>query len=187
MMALPEGLIGKILALALCLGLAAIVYMAVVVPVVGFYEDAQSSLQERLDMVQRLDNSSRDLPRLRALRDQWQQAGSNMLPGDTSDTMAAASIQSTVRALIETGGGALTNSEMLDADQPDDQYRRIRVRVTFTGDLPLLTSVLRGIDVAKPALFVDNLDVRATVASDDSDEGQQKLAIAFDVYGFRSL
>jgi general secretion pathway protein M len=187
-MQLSEGLVGKALALGLGLGLVAIAYFVAVVPVVGVYQDMQHSLQERLDTVQRLDGSSRDLPRLRSLDDQWQGTGATMLLSDTSDTNAAASIQSTVKNLIETSGGALTNSEILDPDQPDDRYRRIRVRVSFVGDLPLLTSVLRGIDVAKPALFVDNLDVRASgAADDDSEDGGQKLAIAFDVYGFRSL
>jgi general secretion pathway protein M len=138
-------------------------------------------------MVQRLDSSSRDLPRLRDLNNEWQDAGASLLLSDASDTNAAAAIQAIVRGLIESSGGKLANSEILDADQPDDRYRRIRVRVSFTGGLPLLTSVLRGIDVAKPALFVDNLDVRAAGADGAGVDSGQKLAIAFDVYGFRSL
>ena len=186
MVPLPEGIFGKALAVALCLGAFAMVYFAGVVPMVGLYQDRQQSLHERLDLVQRLDNSVRDLPRLRRLNDEWQDAGATTLLSDTSDTSAAAAIQATVRGLIEASGGTLANSEILDADQPDDRYRRIRVRVSFAGDLPLLTSVLRSIDLAKPALFVDNLDVRATGADDASEDGK-KLAIAFDIYGFRSL
>lgn len=183
---LPEGLPGKGLALALCVGVITVAYFAGVVPVVGLYDDARQSVHERLDLAQRLDNSARDLPQLRRLDDEWQDTGTAVLLSDASDTNAAASIQATVRGLIESNGGVLTNSEILDSDQPDDRYRRIRVRVSFTGDLPLLTSVLRNIDLAKPALFVDNLDVRTAGAEASGDDGK-KLVIAFDIYGFRSL
>jgi general secretion pathway protein M len=185
---LAEGIVGKVLALGICVVLAGILYLGAVVPVIGFYQDQQSALQERLALAQRLDTATRDLQRLRGLDEQWQGAGSQMLLTDDSDTTAAASIQSAVRGLIESGGGTLTNSQVLDPDQPNDRYRRIRVRVSFAGDLPLLTQVLRGIDVAKPGLFVDNLDIRAAgAAADDSDDAGPKLNIAFDVYGFRAL
>jgi general secretion pathway protein M len=186
MTSLPEGVFGKGLALALSLGVFTILYYLVVAPILGLYHDAQHSLRERTDMVQRLDNSSRDLPRLRDLVEQGQGANTILLLNDASDTDAAASIQSTVKKLIETNGGALTNSEILGAEQPDDRYRRIRVRVSFAGDLPLLTSVLRSIDVAKPALFVDNIDVRAAAGGDKSKDRGHELSIAFDVYAFRS-
>ena len=182
-----EGIVGKALALGICLALAGVLYLGAVVPMIGLYQDQQNTVRERIDLAQRLDNSTRDLQRLRGLDEQWQGSGPQMLLTDGSDTIAAASIQSAVRGLIESGGGALTNSQVLDPDQPNDRYRRIRVRVSFAGDLPLLTAVLRGIDVAKPGLFVDNLDIRAAGAADDGDDAGPKLNIAFDVYGFRAL
>jgi hypothetical protein len=182
---LPEGTLGKGLALAICLGLAAIVYMATVAPMIALYIDNRQSLQERLDVMQRLGNSTRDLPRLRAAAQGQGVATGNPLFEATSDTVTAASIQSTVKSIIEASDGKLTSSEMLASDQPDDRYRRIRIRVAFEGTLTLLASVLRGIETSSPALVVDNVDVRA--AATDDDDSEPKLAIAFDVCGFRSL
>lgn len=179
---LPDGLLGKILALGICAMLAAVAYLALIQPLLGLYEDGEQRLQERMELVQRLQGSVRDLPRLRAQAAQWHDKSSNgeLLLAGTGDTVAAAALQSALKGLVEDGGASLTSAEVLPP-QTQDKFRRIAIRVSFTGDLTLLTSVLRGVETAHPVMFVDNLEIHG------ADGGDTDLAVAFDVYGFRSL
>jgi len=181
---LPEGIAGKALALGICVVLLAIFYLVAVAPLVVVYGDGQQELQERQDMAERLQGTVRDLPRLRALAAQWQQKSSvnDLLLPASSDAVATASLQSTVKALVTQGGSTLTTTEILPS-QTEDNLHRVGIHVAFNANLPLLTAVLRGIETAHPRLFVDNLDIHGEGKA-GADAADPRLAVAFDVYGF---
>jgi general secretion pathway protein M len=179
---LPEGLIGKALALGIACVLLCLLYFMAVAPLLSFYADGERSLEERTALAAMLERSVHDLPRLRALAAQWQQgapANDLLLPA-SSDSVAAATLQSTVKDLVEQGGATLNSTEILPP-QDQDSFRRVGIHVSFSTNQRLLMAALRGIEIARPLLFVDNIDIRGTAQPGSADPG---LAVAFDVFGF---
>jgi general secretion pathway protein M len=182
MNSLPEGNAGKALALGIAAVLLCLIYFMIVTPLLNLYADGQQALVERGALAAILERSVHDLPRLRGVAAQWKQkapANDLLLPA-SSDAIAAATLQTTVKDLVAQAGTSLTSTEIL-SPQAQDQFRRVGIHVAFSTNQRLLTAVLRGIEVARPLLFVDNLDLRDAGQSDGSDPG---LAVAFDVYGF---
>jgi hypothetical protein len=151
-------------------------------PLFAFYEGNGQRLQDSLDVVQRYQTAADALPQLKVEAKEWEQAkNGNLLLTGASDAIAAASLQSTLKDMIEQGGAKLTTAQTLAAEAKNN-FRRVGVRVVFSADLALLTAVLLGIETARPVLTVTNLEVHT--ASDAADG--EALAIAMDVYGFRS-
>jgi hypothetical protein len=185
---LPDGVRGKILALGiLAAGLLA-AYLVLIAPLIGLYSSTEERLRERTELAERLQRTTGDLPRLRKAAAALQAEasdGSNLLLSGPSATVAAASLQTTIKDLIEQGGAELSSAEILPAEK-QEPYEKVGLRVSFSGDLALLTTVLRGIETAHPVVFVDNLEIRGAGAADPDDAGQS-LSIAFDLYGFRPL
>jgi hypothetical protein len=101
-----------------------------------------------------------------------------LLTGAT-DALAAADLQSTLKDLVEEGGATLESAQTLPPETLAN-FRRVGVRISFSGGLELLTSVLLGVETAKPVLSVGSLQVN----SSDEETGEE-LAIAMDVYGYR--
>ena len=181
---LPEGKVGKILALGLCVIAAGIIYIAAIAPLLALYADHAQHLQERLAFADRLDASVHDLERLRTVAAQWKEkasAAALAFPA-ASDAVTAATLQSTMQGFITDGGGVLSSAEILPP-QSDGSFQRVGIRVSFTGSLHVLTTVLEDAERARPAIFVDNLDVHIA-GQGASSNASQALAITFDAYGF---
>ena len=182
MTSLPEGRAGRMLAVAIAALAIALFYFVAVAPVLAFYDANALKLEDRRQTLLRYEAAARDLPTLRAqgqkLRDQGSDSG--LLFSAPSDAVAAADVQSALKDLIEAGAAKLTSAQTLPAVAAGN-LRRVGVRVSFSGDLKLLTGVLVGIDSSRPVLSVDALEVRGS----GDDEGE-KLSITMDIYGFRS-
>ncbi len=185
-MTLPTGNSGKALALGICGLLLLLFYFIAVEPLIVLYADGQQELHQRSALAERLQRAVHDLPRLRELAQKVNEgSGDTDLLTGSSDAVAAAALQSTVKGMVVEGGATLNSAEILPAE-PHEKYQRVAIRVSFTADLELLTQVLRGIETAHPQLFVDNLDIRSGGAG-GADDASPTLTISVDVYGFRSL
>ncbi len=184
---LPTGVRGKALALSLCVLVVAAVYLALITPLVSLYEANAERLQERQELAQRLQRAAKSLPVLRdeAGAAQDQASGENLLLDGDSDSVAAAALQSAVKDIVESAGARLISAEVLPSDKRDT-LQRVGIHVSFSGNLALLTTVLQGIQLAHPAILVDNADIEGADSADQGG-GQKQLAIALDLYGFKPL
>ena len=194
---LPEGFKGQMLALAIAVLGVSVFFLLIVSPVLAFYGDRADQLDQRTAMARRYEVLARDLPALRAADQKWRdQAGGELLLDGSSDAVAAASLQTVVKALVEDAGGKLSSSEVL-APTAEGSFRRVGIRVMFSGDLKLVTAVLRGMETSRPILSVGDFSLRAggggsAAAADDSQDdagtagGGDGLAATLDVYGFRA-
>jgi general secretion pathway protein M len=181
MSGLPEGARGKALALAIGALLLCTLYVVIVMPLHGFYDRNAQALQDRRQVLTRYESAVEDLPRLRdEAQQRRQQSGGGLLLAGSSDAVAAADLQSTLKDLVEADGATLESAQTLPAE-PLGNFRRVGVRLSFSGNLELLTSVLLGVETANPVLSVGSLELD----SSDEESGQD-LTIAMDVYGFRS-
>lgn len=186
MNSLRDSTSGKALALAIgVLALGATLFL-VIAPLVSHYESTAQRLQERKELIRRYQSSARDLPRLRqaAAQRNDQSFDSDLLLTGSTDAIAAATLQSVLKVLVELEGARLTSAEMLPQETKDGVAKRVGVRITFSGTLKLLATVLEGIETTRPVLFVGNLDIHSA-ASNGDDEGDT-LGIAIDVYGLLS-
>ena len=186
MTALPEGNAGKVAALGILALVVAAIYLAVLSPVFAFYDSNAQKLEQRRELLRRDKNASNDLPRLRALaKERLKSArGGDMLLIGASDAIAAAALQSNLKEMMEDNGARISSATTLSPETAG-AYQRVGVRVAFSGDLELLTTVLLGIEAAHPILSVGNLELHVAQDSAEGDENPS-LAIALDVFGYRA-
>jgi hypothetical protein len=186
-MTLPDGAGGRILAVALCVLVAATAYAGAGAPLLGAYRAREAYLQEMAERTARLQRGAAEIP---ALRDAVADLRSRTdlreltLPGNT-DPIAAANLQALIARLAGAAGSGIITTEILPA-QVQAPFRRIAIRVALSGELPAIASLLRAIDEARPALFVDRFEFRAGAGGQASTEPRgTPLAVTLDIYGFR--
>src|SRR5262245_39948949 len=179
MSSLPEGTRGKILAVSIVLAIIGVFYAGIVAPLLGFYEANAQTLQDRRAVLARYERAAAELPGLRDASTKKPESGGSLLFIGTTDALAAADLQSMLKDLVETGGATLESAQTLPPETLG-KFRRVGVRVSFSGGMELLTSVLLGVETAKPVLSIGGLELN----SSDEVTGED-LSIAMDVYGFR--
>jgi general secretion pathway protein M len=184
---LPDGKRGKTLAVAILIVTMATVWFAILSPVLAFYDNNAQTLEQRRELLRRYRSAVDELPRLRA---QQKLRGSNandsgLLLGGGSDAIATAALQATLKNIVEGNGAEIAGASTLPADN-SGLLRRVGVRIAFSGDLEVMTTVLLQIQAARPMLSVSNLELHADTAASDGGPEDQDLAATLDVFGFRA-
>lgn len=195
---LPEGTRGQALALAIAVLLLVFFYLLIVSPVLGFYNDRADLLERRVSMASRYETLARQLPSLRAGDKQWRdRSGGELLLDGASDAIASAALQTVMKGLVEDAGAKLSSSEVLEP-ATQGNFRRVGIRVVFSGDLKLVTAILRGVETSRPVLSVGDFSLHSGGGGEggsDSDEdtasaapaaGGGDISVTLDVYGFRA-
>lgn len=188
---LPEGAQGQALALAIVALVVIVVYLMALSPVLGFYDEREDQLDQRLAMAGRYEALARELPALRAADKKWRDhEGGELLLEGSSDAIASAALQAAMKSLVEDAGAKLASSEVL-RPAASGSFRRVGIRVAFSGDLKLVTAVLRGVETSRPVLSVGDFSLRngagSTGDSGDAPAGDSgSLSVTLDVYGFRA-
>jgi general secretion pathway protein M len=185
---LPTGPRGHALAVAIAVLGAVIFYLVIVSPVLGYYNEQALIVQQRMDMAERFRTLAHELPSLRTTDKKWRdQFGGEILLTGQSDADASATIQSMMKQTVEDAGSKLTTSEILP-EKTEGDFRRVGIRIAFSGDLRLISSVLKSMAVSHPVLFSGDFDLHAGTDQDDSTAvaGADILTMTLDVYGFRA-
>ena len=185
-MALPEGRSGRLTALGILAVLLAAAYLAIISPVISFYADTASTLEQRREQTRRYHNAVNDLPRLREAAKRQADAASaaNMLLTGVSDAVAAAELQSSLKEMVEGEGATIMSAAILPV-QAEGAFQRVGLRIAFSGDMQLLTTVLLQVEEARPMLFVGDFDIHQSSAG-EGDEDNPMLAVSLDVFGYRA-
>jgi Type II secretion system (T2SS), protein M subtype b len=186
-MNLPEGNSGKALALFIGAAMLGAIHLAAITPLISYYQSTALRLQDRQELVRRYHDLARDLPRLRAeaaLPLRQSPDGDLLLTGATN-AVAAATLQLSLKDLVERESAKLTSTEMLPPEtvpeSTDQLVRRVGVRIAFSGDMTLLVRVLEGVETSRPILSVGTLSIHG---ADGPNGGERGLAIVMDVHGF---
>jgi general secretion pathway protein M len=186
MSGLPQGRAGQAAALGIVAVLALAIHLAILSPVLAFYAGNEAMLAQRGEVLRRYESAVRDLPRLRASAQhaaETPQTGALLLAGD-SDALAGAELQTALKQLAEQQGARMASAASLPA-QDEGAFRRVGVRIALTGDLPVLTSLLRSMREAQPALVVGHFELRSDGGA-DGEEANPTLIAALDVFGYRA-
>ena len=183
--ALPTGRRGQLLALGLTILVLASLWLGVAMPLMQWYDDRADALVQRAALLQRMEY----LVGMRAGLQQQAAAAlargvgeATLLEGD-SDSTASASMQELLQALFLQSGIQLNSVETLPGDAVD-AYRRIRLRVSFNASWSVLMSLLKDIELATPALLVDELQVEPALHRISTAPGT--FDITCSIFGFRS-
>jgi len=183
---LPEGPLGRALALGLTVLVLAALWLWVGQPLVQAYADRSDELEQRSILASRMAEVAGSLPELQrelAARSAVVTPAANATLKGASDALAGAALQSVVESMTNSAGGHLSSTDALPAEQVG-AYRRIALRFTVDARWPVLMRLVQMIERATPSMFVDDLQVRARPAAAKTQE--PPLTVSFTVLAFRA-
>lgn len=180
-------IVGRLLALALMLG---VVLLVVVVGVLPFVERARmtdEALEHNREMIARLSRSVANRgsydTQIEVLLARINESGL-YIRADT-EPLAAAAVQEHLKRAVGLHGGELRSVQSLPSLIEDD-LTRIGLRVVMTGALGSMIHVLYELESSEPFLFVDSLQIKSTTRRRrrTAEPPVETLSIRFDVYGY---
>lgn len=180
--ALPEGLRGRLLALALTVTLLGVLWAGCVQPLVDWYAAHAEALEQRRALLQRMIRLAATLPELQHQSSGERAPAAALLEGG-SDAVAGAALQSLVQRMAASAGAELASMENLPAEQRGI-YRRIGLRVTTTAQWPVLIELLREIQKGSPRMLTDDLQLRAPPV--EMRGANSPISAGFTVVAFRA-
>ena len=178
---LPEGRQGKLLAIAITLLGLAVIWLAAISPILGWYQAREAALAQQQNIAAHMTALAGETAQLRAAvaaakpQSQDQQI---LLAGNT-DAIAGANLQSALQNLAGQAGTSLDSSEVLPVVQ-QGALRRIGIQVSVTATWPVLIGFLQSISTARPRMIVSQLSIM-TGSQTGSD---QPLQASFSVNAF---
>lgn len=182
---MPTGRRGRVLAVALVLVVLAGLYLLVAAPLLDLYAERAAVLENRQNLLPRLQAAADELPGLRAQVEQLRAAaGSRKLTLEgASDAIAAAALQSRIEELAASVGATIGSTESLPAEARSD-YRRIGLRYVLSGQYATLVRLLAKLEAATPPLVIDNLHIHGVLRRPGTPAAAG-LDAGLDVYGYR--
>ena len=184
-LALPDGRRGQMLALGItAIGLV-LVWVALILPLVGWYEARGAHLAEKQALAAHLLRFERELPVLRAAVAHLgitDTTAGMLLPG-TSDAIAGANLQSNLQEIASAAGTSLDSAAM-QPPKASGALRLISVQVSLTAPFQALIDFLVATATTEPRLIIDGITLTAIDAPGQS--GPPSVQANLTVTGFRA-
>jgi general secretion pathway protein M len=161
---LPTGRRGQLLAVGLTVICLAALWVAIVSPLMSWYQARALDLDDRRLVAARMARISQTVPvllRQAAALHAAAPAGHAIALEAPSDAVAGARLQQRIEDLATAAGITLSSIETLPAQQQGG-YRRISLRVTCSASLPVLVALLQKLEVSSPRMLIDDLDLDAS-------------------------
>jgi general secretion pathway protein M len=182
---LPTGVWGRVLALGLTISVIAVLWFGIVMPLIDWHDRRAEALAELLALEVRMEDLTASLPNLKNEVAALAASGNGepaLLAGD-SDSMASASLQERLQAMFMQAGVPLNTVETLPGEEAG-AYRRIHLRVSFNASWPVLAGLLKDIQVATPALLIDELQLQPALHRISTAPGTFDISCA--IFAFRA-
>lgn len=173
----------RVLAVAILLALAGLVWSAAIRPLVGVAADRRADialLSARLSHLDAVMARRSELGR-RSRERERQLAAAGGVWREASGTAVAAAVQDLVRNAVGGAGGRVDSSAPAP-EAVEHGFRRVSVHFTNEGTLDTLTRTLAAIEASRPALFADRL--RITAPEGAAANGPPVLHFDLDVSGY---
>jgi general secretion pathway protein M len=167
------------------------VYLVMVVPLVNYYAERQSVLENRRMLLPRLSAAAEELPALRARGSELRAAAGarKVTLEGASDAIASANLQGRIEELAASAGATVSSTEGLPAEVRGG-YRRIGLRYVLVSSYETLLRLLAKLEVATPPLVIDNLHIQGGLRlyrrGQPATQGLATPALnaGLDAYGF---
>jgi general secretion pathway protein M len=177
---------GSRLAIALLLGAAIAVVLAVALPVWllhRHYDNALADNADKLDRYSRIAGTRPEIARqLEAMRNKEPR---KFFLRSGAPALSAAEAQEAIRTEVEANGGRLITMQA-PTSREEGRYRQISVNVQLTANIFALRKILHAIESHVPYLFVDNITVRSQVPANYKPPpgAEPEMFVQFDVSGY---
>lgn len=159
-------MMNRVLVIALTLGFAALVFAGVIAPLSEAIKAAKESVDSSSQRISHYQGILASLPRLRQ-RAQMLQAAipkDELLAGANPAEMRAA-LQSAVQTSLAASGAKALDSRSM-ATTNDGAFTLFAAEIDFSGSAPQIAEFIRSIEGAKPAIFVDHIQIQAPEAGE---------------------
>ena len=152
----------RVLAVAILLALAGLVWAAAIRPLVGLAADRRADIAALSARLAHLETVVARRPKLerRSHERERQLAAAGGVWREASGTAVAAAVQDLVRKAVGAAGGRVESSAPAP-EAVEHDFRRVSVHFTSEGTLDTLTRTLAAIAASRPALFADRLRIAA--------------------------
>lgn len=181
------------LALGLLAAVALLIIMVLIVPLVsaGFeYNETKQDLAFRLKRFKGVI-ASKDKVFANAEKIKQQFAGQQYFSDRETVALASADLQKLIKTTISAAGGQLTSTQVLPSKTTEDDITRITVKVRMNGSIEDLRSVLYEIEMSKPLMIIEELDVRPVRGRRNRKtrkiEPSNKMNVNFQVASFMRI
>jgi general secretion pathway protein M len=176
-LALPSGPRGQMLALAMALLVAVVVWLGTVTPLWGWYDDRAELLRRQRAIAHRMTSLVETLPALQRQVAAVENAATGGANNDTSvvlltganDPVAAASLQQSIEELATRAGVRVGSEEILPGHTEGD-LRAIAVRLTLTAPFHSLVGLLLALSRSETPMVVDDLLLRGPPGRPGDDD-----------------
>lgn len=148
------------LAIGLLVSMILLLSTAVFLPLWAKQQEIQDTINELVFRIQRYNRivASQDLIFDQVERTRRQIVEQGYLSGQESEAIASAEMQQFIKNTISTAGGNLTSTQVLP-QKDEGALIRFGVKLRLSGTMEMLRNVLYEIDVSKPLLIVEQLDM----------------------------
>ncbi len=180
------------LALGLLAAVILFITLVLIVPLVsaGFeYNETKQDLAFRLKRFKAVI-ASKDKVFANAEKIKQQFAKQQYFSDRETVALASADLQKFIKTTISEAGGQLTSTQVLPSKTEDD-ITRITVKVRMNGSIEDLRSILYDIEMSKPLMIVEELDVRPVRGRRNRKtrkiEPSNKMNVNFQVASFMRI
>ena len=182
---LPTGAPGRALALAILGALIALIYVALIAPLIDLYRSGEAALADRQLLVPKLEHLAAEVPGLRARLAALQaaEAGKEVTLDGASDALASANLQSRLEQLASSNGVTIASTEAIAAEDRGP-FRRVGLRVAVNGNYEAVVKLLSAMQEAAPPLILANLQIHGLFRA-VTIRTNYPLETRFEVYGLR--
>jgi len=178
---------GRMLALGLLVGLAALVWLGVVDPIVQHYHDNNGAIRDGVRALAalnaRLAEGRRQRPSLGA--EALERYRGDFL-GGAEDPIIIADLQARLSSLITTRAGELNTAQALPP-KARDGLDYLGLRLQFRAEMKNVQEILYALEASAPLLFVERaalrLDERTGGDRGRSAESIAPMTVEIDIYG----
>ena len=187
----PPSSLHRLLALALLLLVATVIYAVIGPGLIGRYRYYQHSVaqhQQQLAQLQRVAATQETLQQ-RIVAIQKDPGIAAQYLAQTNPALAAAELQQRLKTVVDATGGTLQSTQALPPVE-EASVTKVTVSALFSGDTSGLQQVLYALESQTPLLFVDNLEVSARITRPRLASGRYanytriQLSAQFEVSGY---
>lgn len=174
--------VSRLAAIGLLLGVLGVLVLGVIVPYVG----AISTLGDEIEAERVAAGRFGAVSQLKASSGEVERAGNQAaqseayLKGET-EALKTSALQGMLSELAQGMGVRVRSTRNLPVREKDD-LRFIGVRMQFNAEVDQVRALLHGIEVAKPFLLIDGLQVQPLTYYTPQEQGGS-LEVRLDVYG----
>jgi general secretion pathway protein M len=173
-------------AILLLLGVILLVKEGVIDPILDSVNQSREEIANAATRLSRIKAVAATKPELEALAAKMMTdiGQSDAFMRADTEALAGAALQERLRTLTSAQGISLGAIQWA-AGKTESGLGRISVRVQITATLGPLYALLGSIESTMPLLFIDDIDIQATQASDPGQPTQDgPLSVTFDCYGY---